>query len=53
RRDGAKGWTAGPVEFRWFRNNSLHIWMQDDTITAAINEIIAEHYGAALAGRKG
>ncbi|MFW6344799.1 MAG: DUF4942 domain-containing protein [Halomonas sp.] len=53
RRDGAKGWQAGTlVEFRWFKNGSLHIWMQDDTITDAINEIIAEHYGAALAGRK-
>ena len=54
RRDGAKGWQAGTlVQFRWFKNGSLHIWMQDDTITAAINDIIAEHYGAVLAGRKG
>ena len=53
RREGAVGWIAGPVEFRWFKNGSLHIWMQDDTITEAINDIIAEHYGAVLAGRKG
>lgn len=53
RREGATGWSAGPVEFRWFKNGSLHIWMQDDAITEAINAIIAEHYGATLAGRKG
>lgn len=53
RREGAKGWQAkGQVEFRWFKNGSLHIWMQDDAIIAAINDIIAEHYGAALAGRR-
>ncbi|MCL7938786.1 DUF4942 domain-containing protein [Halomonas sp. ATCH28] len=52
RRGGATGYQAGPVEFRWFKNGSLHIWMQDDTIIAAINEIIAEHYGATLAGRR-
>jgi hypothetical protein len=48
RRGGATGWHAGCVEFRWFKNMSLHIWMQDEAIVDAINEIIAEHYGATL-----
>ena len=49
RRERATGYQAGPVEFRWFKNGSLHIWLQDDTITQAINAIIAEHYGAVIA----
>ena len=53
RRAGASECHAYPITFRWFKNGSLHIWLQDETITAAINEIIAEHYGATLAGRKG
>lgn len=36
----------------YFKNNSLHIWLQDETLINQINDIIAEHYGATLARRK-
>lgn len=49
RRAGGCEYDAGPVLFRWHKNGSLHIWMQDSDITDEINGIIAEHYGATLA----
>lgn len=52
RRDGDTGWHAGCVEFRWYKNGGLHVWLQDEAMIDAINEIIAKHYGATLGADK-
>ena len=49
RKRGPDMWHAGPVTFKWFKNGSLHIWLQDPGLISRINEIITEHYGATLA----
>lgn len=52
RRDGEKEVHSGPLTLRWFRNGNLHIWINEPALIERINEIIAEHYGATLAGRR-
>ena len=49
RQRGAKLWLAGPVTVKWFKNQSVHIWINEPELIDRINEIIAEYYGATLA----